>query len=372
MKKIILLFALCAAVVSGILLIPTGVESSYKSVKAFRATAANSVTAVDCSGTLEAEVRQQVVLGCQVKISKNYFKIGDHVKKGQKLLAIDRDVTLQSLDSAVSQTEQTTSSTPAVTQSEQEDASNALKQAIASGIIGQSTYNELIGQLGATAESSAPAAAQPTQSDTSADAEKLLDQMQSELCAPISGTVTDIADGTGGLIPAGTVLAEISDFGTMQVKAQVNEDVVKDIKVGQLAEITGSGFSGTYEGTVKQIYPEAESETTPSGTNSDVVTVVIGIDNPTSELMPGLSADVSIKISEQRGVVTVPYEAVNEDDDGTEYVYVFSNGRAVRRNILTGNEDDSGIEVLKGLKRGDIVIDDGSDTALDGENVRIN
>ena len=50
------------------------------------------------------------------------------------------------------------------------------------------------------------------------------------------------------------------------------------------------------------------------------------------------------------------YKAVRQDKDGTEYVYVFRDGVAVRKDIVTGLELSDGIEVLSGLLPEDKVL----------------
>lgn len=374
MKKFLILFAVTVAAMSWLMVIPIGVEQSYTKVKTFKASTADVVNTVDCQGTLEAAVKEQITLGYQVKISKNYFNIGDNVKKGDKLFAIDRNVTLQALAyNGTANSDDNSTSSGSSSQISSDDASSALKQALSSGIIAQSTYNNLLGQINKSGSSSISVPATnsiTTTSGTEADNEKALDSIETSLCAPISGVVTDIADGSTGITPAETSVATIVDMSSIQVKAQVNEDDIKSVKVGQQVHISGSGFTGTYSGVVKKIYPIAEDVTTLSGT-SNMVNIIVSIDKPDANLLPGLTATLKIKVSEQQGIVTLPYDSIKQDDNGTEYVYVFKNGRAVRKNITTGIEDDNGDEILKGVNRGEIIIEDSSDTIKNGTNVRI-
>ena len=372
LKKYLILMSFTVAVISWLMIIPVGVQNSYTQVETLRAPATNVVTTVDCSGTLEAAIKANVTLGCKVKISKNYFNIGDKVKKGDKLLEIDKSVTLQALayNDTASTNSSSSSANPQITSG---DAANALKQALSSGIIGKGTYSSLLNQIGNSSSGATVASTSSdssTSSDTVTDSEKALDSVENSLCSPISGVITEIADGADGITPAATPVATIVDMNSIQVKAQVNEENVKNVKVGQQVVISGSGFNGTYSGEVKKIYPIAENVTTLSDT-SNMVYIIVSINKPDANLLPGLTATVKITTSKQCGVVTLPYDSIQQDDNGTEYVYTFINGCAIRKNITTGTEDDNGAEVLKGVSQGEVIIEDPSDTITDGMSVRI-
>jgi RND family efflux transporter MFP subunit len=375
MKKYLIVIAFTVVAISWLMLIPVGVKQSYMQVKAFKASTSDVVTTVDCQGTLEAASQKQIIVGVPVKISKNYFNIGDKVKKGDKLLEIDRDVTLQTLAySTAESTSSISANSSSNSQITEDDAENALEQALSTGIIGQSTYDSLLNQINNSSGSSLSlpsSTSSSAASKTETDNEKTIDSVENSLFAPISGVITDISDGTTGISPAASALATIVDMSSVQVKAQVSEENVKSVKVGQQVHISGTGFSGTYTGVVKQIYPVVKSVSTLSG-SSNTVDIIVSIDKADANLLPGLTANVTIKVSEQRGIVTLPYDSIKQDDDGTEYVYVFKNGCAVKRKITTGTEDDNGVEVLKGVSRGEIIIEDESDTVTNGTNVRVN
>jgi multidrug efflux pump subunit AcrA (membrane-fusion protein) len=67
----------------------------------------------------------------------------------------------------------------------------------------------------------------------------------------------------------------------------------------------------------------------------------------------------------------VPFESILQDDNGQEYVFAFKNGRAIRQNITTGDEYDTGVEVLTGITAGETIIDDPPDSLSNGSNISI-
>jgi HlyD family secretion protein len=104
---------------------------------------------------------------------------------------------------------------------------------------------------------------------------------------------------------------------------------------------------------------------------ANVVTynVVVEADNPSGNLLPGMTAHVSIQVAERRGVLRVPNAALSyrpkdrEDDEpaaktprGTR-VHVLADGHPVAVPVRTGITDGSHTEVVEGeLKAGDKVI----------------
>ena len=87
-----------------------------------------------------------------------------------------------------------------------------------------------------------------------------------------------------------------------------------------------------------------------------MVDVVILIEDNDEMIRKGNTAEVKIIVSEQRQISVVAYKAVHQDENGKAYVYVFRDGVAVRKDIITGLELSDGIEVLSGLAPDDKVL----------------
>jgi RND family efflux transporter MFP subunit len=375
LKKIIILIALTTAISLCLSMVPQAVASSYFPVKAFKVAGSDVTTTVECNGTVEANVKQDICFGCPVKITKSYVEIGDYVKKGERLFDIDKNVTLQALlnnGTTTNNTAQADSSSSSINTSTEE---NALQQALSTGVIGQDTYNSLIGQVennvaSSSADTSGTKVSANSQDLSETEPEKILDSIEANLYAPISGVVTDITDTGDGMTPASTSLVQITDFNSLQIMAQINEDDIKNVKTGQPAVITGAGFNGSYNGTIKQIYPTSNN-IQGNSSSENTVNVIISINDSNKNLRTGLETDVIIKTSVKQGVIVVPFESIMQDDNGTEYVFAFENGRAVIKNITTGDEYDNGVEVLTGIHAGETLIENPPDSLTNGSNIRI-
>lgn len=361
MKKFILIIAVTLAVSTLLSVIPNAVAQTYQSVKAVKIISTKKVSTVECNGTLEAAKKEQISFASKIKLTNSYFKIGDYVKKGDRLFDFDKTATMQALLSSSNEANSDTGSSAL-------DTSNAeatLKKALDSGLIGQSTYDSLLQKAQSTEQSS-----EQTQTSGKNDAQNSIENIDKNLYAPISGIVTDITSSGTGFTQANETLIEITDRSSLQARVHIDESQIKNIKAGQSALISGLGFSGTYTGSVQQIYPTASDTDTDSGSKK-MVDAIIKINNIDDNLKPGLTVNVIIRTSEKSGELVAPFETIKQDESGIEYVMVFDKGRAVRKNISTGQEYEDGEEVIKGIKSGDILIKDPSDNIYNGCNVRI-
>lgn len=174
------------------------------------------------------------------------------------------------------------------------------------------------------------------------------------ITAPAEGTITQLNLEEGGLSGMEAPIAVISDGDGFTITANINESQIAKIAVGQRAVITGSGFTGSYEGRVKAISGSAKQVMAGSTTETVVETTFV-IDNPDQALKPGFTAKVEIIVDTGKDVLLIPYESLCREGD-VDYVYLAGGERAVRKDILIGREVSQGVEVLSGLEEGDLVV----------------
>ena len=108
------------------------------------------------------------------------------------------------------------------------------------------------------------------------------------------------------------------------------------------------------------------------GTHEEtVVDVCASIDNLDEEVKAGYTINAKIVVEKEKEINVVPYEAVMQDENETEYVYVFANGMAVRKDIETGVELTDGVEVLSGVSQDEPIIFTPNKVKKDGTRVKI-
>lgn len=223
--------------------------------------------------------------------------------------------------------------------------------------------------------------------------------------APSSGTISklDVEKGervVGTQQMAGTEMMRIADLTQMQVQVDVNENDIIRVTVGDTTEIDVDSYSymdKKFRGVVTQIANTANPQASPDAVvefkveikilNESFADLQSEIDGP-SPFRPGMTASVEIVTETKTGVLSVPLSAVttrvpgqedkdrrggaDEDDDSPvlrngksrpkkedekkEVVFVNIGGKAKMQEVKTGISDYDNIEILEGLKAGDVVV----------------
>jgi membrane fusion protein, copper/silver efflux system len=115
------------------------------------------------------------------------------------------------------------------------------------------------------------------------------------LLAPIGGLVIKKTAYQGQYVPEGTLLFEIADLGHVWVHAQVFEDQLALVRVGQPVVATVPAFPGEkFRGHVEQLAAALDPAT-------HTLAVRFGLDNPGDRLRPGMLATVAMDVA---GTVT--------------------------------------------------------------------
>lgn len=174
------------------------------------------------------------------------------------------------------------------------------------------------------------------------------------LVAPVDGTVTQINVEKGKLCGMDTPIAILSDGDGCTIAANINESQIAKIEAGQRTVITGSGFSGSYDGYVKSIASSAKQVMT-GNTTETVVEVTFVVNEPDEALKPGFTAKVKVIVDAGTDVLLAPYESLCRDD-ASDFVYLAGPERAVRRDVVLGREVSEGVEILSGVEEGDMVV----------------
>ena len=177
--------------------------------------------------------------------------------------------------------------------------------------------------------------------------------------APIDGTVIkkekkvgDTLDNTKGA----TTLAIIYDLSSLEFDVEVDELDISSVQVGQEVIIKADAVKDkTYTGYVEKINVK--------GTSNNGVTVypvTVRINEFDSKLMPGMNIDAEIIIEKVENVLVIPTECIQRGNT------VFVKGEKDSKDdtapegyktvkVETGMSDTSNIEIVSGLKEGDVV-----------------
>jgi Cu(I)/Ag(I) efflux system membrane fusion protein len=111
------------------------------------------------------------------------------------------------------------------------------------------------------------------------------------LLAPIGGLLIKKTAYQGQYVPEGSLLFEIADLGHVWVDAQVFEDQLAPVRVGQPVVATVPAFPGEeFRGHVEQLAPALDPAT-------HTLAVRFGLDNTGDRLRPGMLATVALNVA---------------------------------------------------------------------------
>ncbi len=170
-----------------------------------------------------------------------------------------------------------------------------------------------------------------------------------DVAAPVSGVVNDRVVTIGDSVEPNTELFHIVDLSKVIVVAQVYEEDVGKVKLGQTARITALSYpTNEFAGKITFVGLELDPATR-------TLPVWLTVDNPDGKLRADMFVKAAVLLAKNSDVLTVPKTAVLEDG-GEKFVFVHTGDVFDRVDIQTGAEDDRYVEVKDGLVPGDDVV----------------
>jgi HlyD family secretion protein len=168
----------------------------------------------------------------------------------------------------------------------------------------------------------------------------------------------EIGDAVSSILVLGstaTLVMTLGDVNQVYVQGKVDESDIAHVYMGQPARIKVESFRDrVFNGKVTKI--------APLGVEKDNVTtfeVRVSIDNPGGELKANMTANAEILLTEHKGVLNVPENAVIYDNQKNASVEVPDKSQKDGKRkapVKVGLSDGSKTEILGGLREGDQVI----------------
>lgn len=326
------------------------------------------------------------------EVSNIYIQEGDSVVKGDLLLEIEADNYIASVsqsNAAYNQALANLSTSKArLSQAEAqfkiiETDYNRKKQLFENEIISaveyeasQSQYFTALGEKEAAFQAveagkyqvqSAQAGLQQTQENLS----------RTRLYAPMDGIISKLNVEKGEKVVgtaqmAGTELVTVADFKEMELKIEVGENEVLQISKGDTALIEVDAYLGEeILGLVNQVAYSSNALIDQQVTKFEVKITLIKSSYEkliTEERLlpfrPGMSATAEVITQRKDHILCVPIQCVtlrdlNEEDDfeeKTPVVFVHKDGQVFLKEVTTGIQDDTYIEILDGIEEGEEVV----------------
>lgn len=199
------------------------------------------------------------------------------------------------------------------------------------------------------------------------------------LVAPLDGVVFFNAAGApgsdgkmpqaavGSAVAPGAAPFSVVDLEGAAFTAEVDEADIDRLKVGMKATVTLDAFSGKeFKTTVVRIKPAAQ----PTATGGTVFPVELAMSDTGQNILIGMKGDATIEVSSIESALTIPLEALF-NENGQNFVYKVVSGTLAKTDITVGATTDTEVEVLKGLKADDVVALSGPTQYTDGMAVQV-
>ncbi len=309
MKKYVNLALITIICISIILTIPQLIKLSILNVSTTNKETISYNEFVHASGVIEQKYKNDIFFDIPIVAKNINVKIGERIEKGDVIATVDKEATQQAILDLVSN-----------------NAEFIPEQVI-------SVFSNHIFSI-----------------------ESIKNNITSEIIATSDGIITSLPISQGIMIPPKEIIATISDTKNLQAKLSVNEKNISKIEEGQKVILTTEAFKEKeYIGYVSTIFPTARKKLNGT-TQETVIDILVELENNYEEIKPGFSTDGKIFLEQEKKIDIIPYDAVLQDEDKTEYVYIYKHSKAIRKNIITGIETEKGIEVIEGLNSNDKII----------------
>lgn len=176
--------------------------------------------------------------------------------------------------------------------------------------------------------------------------------------SPLSGFIKSWNVRSGDYVETGTPVATVSSNRRLRLRADVSEKYY-----GRIASVRDASFATSYADRVYSL-GELGGRLVSYGRASDgdfYIPVIFEFDNR-GGIVPGSYVDVWLKTSTSAECISVPLEAVVEDQ-GVRYVFVREPDDEdcfEKREVRLGESDGSRVPVLEGLREGELVVTSGA------------
>jgi HlyD family secretion protein len=168
--------------------------------------------------------------------------------------------------------------------------------------------------------------------------------------APFAGTVYSLPVSRTEYVQQGDRLVQMADLNHMQVRGYFDEPEIGNLQVGQAVTIEWPARpDAVWHGHVARL----PSTIIAYGTRN-VGEVLVTMDDADGELLPATNVRITVTIANEGNALNIPRDALHTEA-GQFYVYRVEGGILHRVAVRIGNRNLNQMEILSGLKEGDVV-----------------
>ena len=301
----------------------------------------------------EVRGRYESLLAFQVggKVMHRNVELGSKVNTGDVLMEIDPKDVQQAVN--------ITSAQVSAAQSQLALAQTNLKRyrlLFEQGAVSRAIYDQYENAYAAATAAANQASAQYTQGSNQLG--------YTALRANSAGVISSINVEAGQVVAAGQTVLTLVQDGEREIEMEVPENRYEEIRNAREIRVSFWALPDrVVDGSVREIAPIADK-------TSRTYKVRIHLTNPPPELKLGMTASVSTAVTARQPSAYVPISAIYQTG-ATPSVWVVSNETASLRPVKLGAFGDGTVQVLEGLKNGEVIITAGVHKLKEGQKVRL-
>ena len=294
-------------------------------------------TNLELVGTIVANNDVQIVSESQGKVTSINAKVGDYKPAGSVLINIDDELKLAAKNSAEVNFEKTKKDYErykalyagnSITDAQLESAKLNYVNAESNFISARRQYND------------------------------------TKITTPISGYVTSRLVNVGDWVKMNTVVANVVDILKLKVELNVAEKDVFKLMKGDKVTVTTDVYPGvSFPGEINTISDKADDA------HNYPVEITLA-NSKTHPLKAGMFGRVTFNSASRGTSLVIPREALVGSIKNPQ-VFKVENGKAILENVVIGQSTDYYLQVLSGLKEGDVVVINGQNNLQNGSQVNI-
>jgi membrane fusion protein (multidrug efflux system) len=181
--------------------------------------------------------------------------------------------------------------------------------------------------------------------------------------APFSGVLGFREVSKGAYIDSGDVITSLDDLSVIKVDFHLPERLLTHIQVGQQVSAANTAYENKeFIGKITAIDSRIDSSTRS-------IKVRASINNEALKLHPGMLLNISVLLQVEK-ILQLPESSIIPIEN-IHYVFVESEGKAVRKAIKIGRRHPGVVEVVSGLIEGEQVVVEGALKLRDGSAISI-
>lgn len=403
-KRILILLGGVVVLIAGVVgLKKAGVikgNDESKVVELAKVEAKTIVETVSATGKIQPEVEVKISSEVSGEIIELPVKEGQQVKKGDLLVKINPDIYVSGVNRTAASLSTTKAGLAQADAQVKEAKANydRNKTLFDKGVISKSEWDKVVSTY-ESAVANKQSAYYNVQSANATLTEAKDNLGRTTIYAPADGTISLLSVELGERVlgtqqMAGTEILRVANLNNMEVEVDVNENDIVKVSIGDSATIEVDAYlKKEFKGIVTSISNSSSATTTADQVTNFKVKVRIlkesyadlveGKPANYSPFRPGMTATVDIITKRKENIIAVPISAVVVKDDTTsvkkdvvaeldkeeaqnkgtynpdkkyECVFVKQGNKAKLKVVKTGIQDDTNIEIISGLNKGDEII----------------